>query len=1240
MLRKISHSRENSSDKAHKRNSSLGGNPPISGYKTSTHKRTTSRSSASSVNSNFLAEQYDRDRTAIINSCFQKVDPATGTPLNSYITHVRIIEDSRFPSSRPAINSPLENKKKRVLIVSSQSNGKGMQFHKARENSNGTFQIGRTWDLFELELIERDVEIPQGFILVMGKKYYWQTNSAKERTVFIKSLVSIFMENTGGRVPKLINWDLSMFYLDETSYQRAVISKPSGSVSPVKQRNVVHQQVSTPQQSQKQQQPAVVSSAALAAATSASSTAAAVTATATTTTSSSSAVSDPSQRRELPTADSAAIATPSASSSPKKASITSQPYSQSTTIIAAERKLQYKHVAQEPSVLTPPPDADYDQDTKNVMEEINDMLQSPLQSVDIRHRRSSYQQVEKQLDNSDGEYYEIDNYNDDMKMSPIDDDYNQPIQYPTVDPTSDKEDLYDMTNSSFQDQTEDLSFEKDDEKRYSADFNNTPQPQQESHYHLVHTIPEEQSELADLSKGDILPPKILVEDSRPKSPVAKLEETINEEVLLEVLTEVNWDVNDDSSSLLEKLHSRLADVDYQLNKNLLFLPKSLGELNPYKDLVFKECDKLDPTLSLFTMELSSVSNDIEFVESQQNGLQVRVANRKLLWKELNEILNSVSIDEKSLHELLRLPMSKTSIERMEVLLVELYAALKAIDGSKDQFVQDSEDDLSDMRALSERRHAYEKVTELFIERIVEQMSLKFKEIEKSTENTKEALTNTLVFSSLTLFCKDVSMKSYEELIDLWNEDIYQLYERKTNILLSRMRPVAVSQNSQLSQLSFNQSEQDSLYQWWYTLRIQKAPFQDSSELDPQLVSIINAIREMESVCTVYQNFVSSFFHLSSRLHFNEFVGSISPNERGFTDLQKVGPMESVRKYATNINQLVSKIIQNQLVKFFKVVYKVAANNRVDNPALLLYLECRIKDLESSDQEVLRNYLIKAYQRIQQDWSNYVDEQCVYIERAVINFKSRSLSQSVVSLPIFTRSVEKSLRATVAWLCLDENTKYDSMLYSEQAYMRIAESTVKLLLSSTNQDINTDMVQNTNMSEKLDETVTLLINTNLLLETLPLFDMDIFSVTIQETKRLFDKEKESYSEMLMNSSMPALVAFVQGAYSLIETSGGNGFVDPKQWAAYSEQNLSKILVSYTSQEVTALIGKLYNNMEAHFLSEANNKARDVLCQKLWSNIQGKVVSFYLMLYSLIEKHYKNTNIKFSKNDIIAAFDAHK
>lgn len=96
--------------------------------------------------------------------------------------------------------------------------------HKGRENPNGTFSIGKTWNLDDLTGIQSYANVqPQneddsqkklwagdvGFTVTLTKPYYWQANTAKEKEFFIASLVKIFRKYTQGRVPDLLGFNSS-----------------------------------------------------------------------------------------------------------------------------------------------------------------------------------------------------------------------------------------------------------------------------------------------------------------------------------------------------------------------------------------------------------------------------------------------------------------------------------------------------------------------------------------------------------------------------------------------------------------------------------------------------------------------------------------------------------------------------------------------------------------------------------------------------------------------------------------------------------------------------------------------------------------------------------------------------------------------------------------------------------------------------------------------------------------------
>ncbi|RKF59840.1 Exocyst complex component SEC3 [Golovinomyces cichoracearum] len=166
------------------------------------------------------AEQFEYEKKRIIESCFSKREE-DGSISESYITHLRVEEDAAHPSSPPPPNSSPDLKKSRTIIVAVRKTGR-VRVHKARENANGTFSIGKTWILDDLSAVQsytgatppgpngeqhKQWAGSTGFIVTLGKSYYWKANSQKEKQFFIASLIKIYHKYTGGEIPELIGFD-------------------------------------------------------------------------------------------------------------------------------------------------------------------------------------------------------------------------------------------------------------------------------------------------------------------------------------------------------------------------------------------------------------------------------------------------------------------------------------------------------------------------------------------------------------------------------------------------------------------------------------------------------------------------------------------------------------------------------------------------------------------------------------------------------------------------------------------------------------------------------------------------------------------------------------------------------------------------------------------------------------------------------------------------------------------------
>ena len=165
------------------------------------------------------AERFEDEKKRIIDTCFQKKDPE-GFVLESYITHIRVVEDAHYPTSPPPPESSGDAKKQRVIIVAVKRSGR-VRLHKGRENPNLSFSIGKTWNLDDLTAVhsynnwipptESDHLLKEwagiaGFTVSLQKPYFWMANSQKEKDFFVASLVKIYKKYTNGRLPDLIGF--------------------------------------------------------------------------------------------------------------------------------------------------------------------------------------------------------------------------------------------------------------------------------------------------------------------------------------------------------------------------------------------------------------------------------------------------------------------------------------------------------------------------------------------------------------------------------------------------------------------------------------------------------------------------------------------------------------------------------------------------------------------------------------------------------------------------------------------------------------------------------------------------------------------------------------------------------------------------------------------------------------------------------------------------------------------------
>src|SRR2546423_5165097 len=80
-----------------------------------------------------------------------------------------------------------------------------VRMHKTRENSNGTFSIGKTWSVDQLEKLEETDTL--GFVITIQKPYYWMTETSKDKYAFVTALIQVYRKFTGGKTPDIVGFE-------------------------------------------------------------------------------------------------------------------------------------------------------------------------------------------------------------------------------------------------------------------------------------------------------------------------------------------------------------------------------------------------------------------------------------------------------------------------------------------------------------------------------------------------------------------------------------------------------------------------------------------------------------------------------------------------------------------------------------------------------------------------------------------------------------------------------------------------------------------------------------------------------------------------------------------------------------------------------------------------------------------------------------------------------------------------
>ncbi|OWB61693.1 hypothetical protein B5S29_g2595 [[Candida] boidinii] len=1183
-----------------------------------------------STSSMDLARQYESDKAEIVKCLFSEIDPNDGQRIENYLTHVRIIEDSRFPSSRPPANSPTSNKKPRFLILSSKPSGR-VRLHKARENSDGSIQIGRTWDFDEWTRLELDKEVPTGFLVDIGKRYYWETNTPKERRVFCGMLLNFFQEYMGNKIPELVNCSLEYFHLDSASRstssprssliaRRTSANNRSSPLSPSKNggssfnspsllsngsqfdnKNLNTRQRTPVAPAVSNVQPPRPAASALSFGSGLGSderSGSLVSSNSNGSGGQSNPHSSLSQKQyghDSPASTNSKLNLGSTDNSPlkqenryaqspKKTSQNSLLYqqqeqevstkplnlgSQSYTNLLSDKSRQGTPAGAEIQSSLPDTDSSslkrrshkrrssaksfdnmingpdsgltpFPSDAKpKTIEETTELKTLPLNIPKVRNavpqseldtdlainagRPTSIASIEfvthkitkdeieetitlsgKSEHGKDSGYHDEtdDFYNSYPNANNTDSSHVAPLNVVrsgsalNLDPPTATGNTNAFPNSS----RDDFSFEMSKESL-------VPDQRDRSRLNADSTLKSEiliQDDTLNISDTEEFPSMNNFASSSPSSnkintllppsagagartrghartrshkpegrasrAFSRADTQDKKNEITDLFDEINWGSNDDSESLKKKLRNELQQIESERIIKLTTPSNTTGSLADILHKSLEECDIIEPILSLFGVELSSFSSDINHIEKQGHGLQIETTNKKLLKNELTGILESVSIPDNKLVFLASTRIDQNNIADMETVLCDINQALKKMRGDTEE---EEAYDLGGMKAFQEKRQRYEISYQKFIENFNAQINVEFEKVfadlMKSLK-TKSSIGDTISYipkafqsifylSSIILFIKEVSIADYSRMLSVFETKFAVFYTELGNILADSLDEkrrsttmISFNFNADAKNLFINReatisrSKPSVLRRRGHNKLLEtlglsapsdttsKPPTPDSSaskskttastpvSVNGLVDTLCNAIQLLNTATSAQHNFMVKFFHLSTKDSdsFQEYITSpIRDRVYKFTNssTSNIDPMEPNREIADDLYTYMSTMFTECTIAVRKSILDIIKDDYLQIPSFCVFLEGLRNKYAKSNQEYLYNIMNKLNGRLTNTWVTFVETQIQMITTLSLpsSLKDCEVLRSVKAYPAFIRIIEATFSTTPAKL---------------------------------------------------------------------------------------------------------------------------------------------------------------------------------------------------------------------------------
>ncbi|KAI1197822.1 exocyst complex component Sec3-domain-containing protein [Nemania serpens] len=682
------------------------------------------------------------------------------------------------------------------------------------------------------------------------------------------------------------------------------------------------------------------------------------------------------------------------------------------------------------------------------------------------------------------------------------------------------------------------------------------------------------------------------------------------------------------------------------------------------DVAIAECDELDNLLTLYSVELSTLSDDIAYIEAQGQGLQVQASNQKLLRNELESLLDICAITTNDLQSLRMAPLETTSgLEEIEETLVTLYKAMMKIDpsvtGSEPRKSEDASmsehqaslnPDYGKMRIVQEKKEMYLSESRVFLSRLGGFMSRQF---DKAIQETKSTIAGALSkkvdsrnhdagrdllwqYSPLVLYAREVNAEEWDRYLLIYQEKNTPLYRSEFKDVLNAWRRNARKPAGDESELLFTaqiEKQQEGTMATARRVTVKRSqtlartlgrPLGDGSKTNLDKVSdgrshsyeiFAGILDDLLPLVVMEQNFIVDFFHAttSETADFPDLVAATRPRDRQGSDLKRHRLMEPDRDLARRVTRAMEAIFAFLEQDLQNLILWVLAQDPLQGVGVLAVLERKQVEMTSSNQDFLNNVLQKLNGSLESRFSKFVEEQIRAIEDTKVKIKKRKGVISFMRVfPNFSAAVENMLSTT--------DTASSVRRAVDREYERIIKSMFDSLkvIARENPATLTSSGADPEDKEALNYHILLIENMNHFSEELNTHGLEILEDWKEAAASEMAEHMNLYLNAVMRRPLGKLLEYLENLESQIASGKTISIIAAQP--SNSKTTFNKILSAYDGREVRKGVEALRKRVEKHF-GDADDPSlsRELVnrvlreCEKFYNEVEVRISTITTTVY---------------------------